>query len=602
MSSKYIALVGPPNSGKTTFFNKLTGKNAKVVNYPGSTVDICISKSTTNSNITFLDTPGLYSLKPKSDDEKISLNTLQNLDSLVDGSTSFPDLIISFVDMNQPSRHLLPTIQLIDQGYPVVVILNMFSSTSNVACKFNIDALKKKLGVPVFLLDSSKNSFKSIESFINKYSFSPYKPNTNQMDSFKSYYDRIETILTEISYVEKEDKRFDLDSLFLHPFMGPLFFILIMLLFFYSIFSLAAPFTDMIDFLFSSLTDFILTTFSENVVTNFLTDGLINAIASVVIFVPQIAFLFFGIGLMESSGYLARGAIIIDKPFSLFGLNGRCFVPLLSGFACAIPAMLATRNIQQEKIKLICCFIIPLMQCSARLPVYGLLLTILFPNSAFKSALALTLIYLLSLFLSAIIALVVGYYIKGKTNKQFNLELPEWRYPSFLNIWYNMIRQTFSFISNAGPVIFVLSIILWVLSFFPSPENSFIIMIGKFIEPVFLPMGLDWRVGVAILLSFAAREVFVSALVVLFSVSSQADSLLDTLKTATFSSTNELVFTYPSILSLIVFFMIALQCLSTVAIAKKETKSFKFAAIQFVSYTIFAYIASVGVFQFFKFL
>lgn len=600
MRSKYIALVGPPNSGKTTFFNKVTGQNAKVVNYPGSTVDICISKSIEDDSLVFLDTPGLYSLKPKSDDEKISLKTLQSLDSLVPGSGLNPDLIVSFVDMNQPSRHLLLTMQLIDKGYPVVVILNMFSKKNSSAHKFDLELLMKKISVPVFILDSSKKSFDSIQMHIQNYSFISYKPNLKIMDSFKVYYNRIESILGDASFVDAEDKKFDLDFLFLHPFMGPLFFLAIMFLFFYSIFALASPFTDLIDFLFSGLSNFIEVTFSNNVVTNFVTDGLINAIASVVIFVPQIAFLFFGIGLMESTGYLARGAIIIDKPLSLFGLNGRCFVPLLSGFACSIPAMLATRNIQQEKIKLICCFIIPLMQCSARLPVYGLLLTLLFPQSIFKSALALTGIYVLSLLLSAIIALIVGRYIKGKANSQFNLELPEWRFPNFLNIWYSMTRQTFSFISNAGPVIFLLSIILWTLSFFPSPENSFIIMIGKFIEPIFVPMGLDWRVGVAILLSFAAREVFVSALVLLFSVSTQESSLLNILKTATFSTTDQLVFTYPSIISLILFFMIALQCLSTVAISRKETNSLKFSIIQFIFYTLFAYIAAVVAFQLFN--
>jgi ferrous iron transport protein B len=601
MSINYIALVGPPNSGKTTFFNQITGKKSKVVNYPGSTVEICIAKSIFNENLIFLDTPGLYSLKPKSDDEKISVKTLENLNSLVGQSSKNPNLVISFVDVNQPSRHLLTTLQLIDKGFPVVVMLTMFSKSNKSKVKFNFEKLKSQLNVPVFKLDSSNSTFENIHHFFQDYSFTEYQLNSNITDSFKSYYSRIEVILNEISYTSVDDNRFDLDNVFLNPYLGPFFFILIMLLFFYSIFSLAAPFTNLIDFLFTQLNNSVPYIFSNTILAKFVSDGLINAIGSVVIFVPQIAFLFFGIGLMESSGYLARGAIIIDRPLSFIGLNGRCFVPLLSGFACAIPAMLSTRNIQQEKIKLICCFIIPLMQCSARLPVYGLLLTLLFPNSAFKSALALTLIYLISLILSAFVAIIVGRFIPGKTNKKFNLELPEWRYPNLLNIWYSMTRQTFSFIFNAGPIIFILSIILWIISFFPSPENSFIIMIGKFIEPVFLPMGLDWRVGVAILLSFAAREVFVSTLVVIFSISATSSNLLETLSFATFDGSNKLLFELPSIVSLIVFFMIALQCMSTLAISKKETNSIAFASIQFVFYTVFAYISSIIVFKTFNY-
>ena len=291
---------------------------------------------------------------------------------------------------------------------------------------------------------------------------------------------------------------------------------------------------------------------------------------------------------------MARAAILVDKPLSKIGLSGRAFVPLLSGFACAIPAMMAVRNIPGHRQRLLCLFIIPLMQCSARLPVYGLLFAMVFPDSPFKSAMGLLVIYIMSVLIASIVAKLAGKYFKlFKSESLFHLELPTWKWPIAKNTIYSVYSQTKSFVVGAGPIIFIISIVLWFLANFPSVDSSFAMMIGQVIEPLFKPMGLDWRVGVAILLSFAAREVFVSVLAVVFAVDSQVSGIVETLSQATFQGSELPIFTTSSIVGLILFFMIALQCGATVAIAKKEMRNWKLPMIQLGVYIALAYVLSV---------
>lgn len=595
---KTVVLIGPPNAGKTTFFNKLTGSHSKTVNYPGSTVDISIGHLKENPEIVIVDTPGLYSFKANSEDEEITLNSLMNLKHIVPEANFYPDLVISVVDVCQLSRHLLLTRQLIEKGYPVLVMLTMYDCAKKDGFILDLDALSKALDSPVYMADKFEAN-PVFKQEILKYCKNDYSPKQCLSLSTQHLYADNERIVSEV--LAKQSgflQKFDLDKLFLHPIWGGLLFFVIMGLLFYSIFFLAAPFMDAIDSFFGFFNSVLLSRLPDTWFRAFLTDGLVAGVASVLVFVPQIALLFFGIGILESTGYLARGAVIADKPLSFLGLNGRCFVPLLSGFACAIPALMATRNIQQTKIKRLCCFLIPLMQCSARLPVYGLLLALLFGDHFFKASLAMIAIYIGSLVIAFFVAVLLKKGLGLDDDSRFTIELPKWKIPNLSLISLQALSKTRSFIGGAGPIILLVSFVFWLLSAYPSEQNSYAMMIGQVIEPVFIPMGLDWRVGVALILSFVAREVFVSALVILFAAGADSGSISTTLSMATFQGSEQLIFTTPTIIGLIVFFMIALQCGATFAMARTEMKSTRLALIQLVVYIGSAYLLAVGIVQF----
>ena len=595
---KTIVLLGPPNTGKSTIFNQLTGKHAKTVNYPGSTVDISFGPCHYNADFTIVDTPGIISLTPRSEDEKIAVDILDNQIQSHFPEAKLPDLVLSIVDLNQISRHLLVTKQLIEKGYPVCVVLTMEDLCKKRHISIDIAQLQNELNCPVISVNAlKKGDITRVVSLAEANMDHSYCISTKELAPVSEAYTEIEAHLINSKYSVNLPKSFDWDQLFLHPIFGGLAFLGIMTLFFYAIFVCAAPFMGIVEQVFAFLSEQTTQHLPQHLGTRFLSEGIINGIAAILVFVPQIALLFFAIGILESTGYLARGAVLVDKPLSYIGLNGRCFVPLLSGYACAIPAMLATRTIKQRKVRLLCNFIIPLMQCSARLPVYGLLLTLLFGSTSFKGALVFTSIYAGSIVLAALMAAIANPLIPGKSSTQFNIELPQWRRPDFMQIITQVQRQTLAFVKGAGPMILIISMALWILSTFPTQDSSFAVMIGQWIEPIFKPMGLDWRVGVAILLSFAAREVFVSALVVMFSIGTQESSIVSVLQEATIYGTNTPLFTAPAIGGLLVFFMIAMQCASTLAVAKKELNSGLFAAIQLVVYIGLAYVLSVGTYQ-----
>jgi len=533
-----------------------------------------------------------------SDDERITLQTLNNVTFNQNIASRKPDLLVSVIDINQAARHLIHVLQLKQQGYNSIVVINYYEAEP-IGSLIDLNTLKEWLAIPVYCINahSSQDVQQLTEALVafnyNKKYVLPLLP----IEPPRGLYNKIENALRHARYTPTQTVRFDWDTLFLHPLLGPLLFLGVMAFFFYSIFAFSAPFMDVIEWGVGAVHAGVTAILPAHFLTTLLTEGIINGIGAVLVFVPQIACLFLGIGLMESTGYLARGAVIIDRPLALIGLNGRCFVPLLSGFACSIPALLATRHIQQEKVKKICCFIIPLMQCSARLPVYGLLLGLLFGQDALKSALALTGIYAGSLLLGALVAVCIAPFVKGSVNRQFNIELPAWRLPYLKPIWQQVVKQTHSFIAGAGPLILVIAILLWIIDTYPHPEASFAMKIGQFIEPLFLPMGVDWRVGVAILLSFAAREVFVSALAVMFRFSGSDTSLATVLTDASIASTNTPVFTVASMTALIIFFMVAMQCGATVAVVRKEMKSTMFSVVQLGVYIGLAYGMAVVTFQ-----
>jgi ferrous iron transport protein B len=401
------------------------------------------------------------------------------------------------------------------------------------------------------------------------------------------------------------DPSFKIDKTLLHRRWGLPIFAAIMFLLFSSIFWLAQPFMEATDGLFSWFADQLSKQLPAGEFNSFIVQGVVGSIGAVMVFVPQIFILFLGIGFLESTGYLARAATIIDKPFSRLGMSGRAFVPILSGFACAVPAIMACRNLATERERKIASFILPFMTCSARLPVYALLLSFLFTGShAWISGAVLALIYLLSLLMGAAAASILNRMLPVRESSFFMMELPLYRRPLFLTLMRATFDKTKAYVKKAGPMIFIFSIFIWLGTHFPknaSLEASYLGQVGRVMEPAVSPMGGDWRIGMGLISAFTARETFVSSLAVLMNVDdkeedSQQQSLLNKMKEAV-NSAGKPLFTVASITALILFFMLAMQCLSTFAIVLREIGSLKFALAQLVIFNLFAYVAAVGCFQ-----
>jgi ferrous iron transport protein B len=651
-----ITLVGPPNSGKTTLFNTLSGKNYKTANYPGSTVEYYTSRLLAKYNLSaeLLDSPGIVSLLPESIDEKISVDSLYSHPTL-----GIPDLIISTVDACQLSRHLLLPKQLISSGFNVIIVVTMNDILAKRGLKVSEDKLKNALECDVVVINGrskqgieklieaiSLNLMQTIEESNKIISPNFYAHNKNELvDTFNEIEKIVNTVYEPTISNEKIDLKsanhelkilnnnissngfspdeitLKIDNVLLHRFWGFLIFLFVMGVTFTSIFWLAQPLMNLVDALFAELNSLVINNFDQGWFTYLVSDGIISGTGSVLVFVPQILILFIILGLLEDSGYLARGAMLIDKPLSKIGLNGRSFVPMLSGYACAIPAMIAARTIPNRRERLFTIFIIPLMSCSARLPVFALLIAYLIPrDQAWMGGLILGGIYLFSMISSIVVAAIMNKFTKKIFNAEdtssFILELPTYRIPKLSSVITNTYNSSKQYILRAGPIILGFSLVLWFLTFFPNIdpkvesaglnshqtqnlerserlEHSYASDLGKIIEPIMIPLGMDWRIGVSLISAFAAREVFVSSLALTFKVTSETDeeqsTLLKSLRTAKIESTGEQLFTAATSLGLIVFFIFALQCLSTVAVSKKETGGWKIPILQIVIFTSLAY-------------
>ncbi|RME14820.1 MAG: ferrous iron transporter B [Bdellovibrio sp.] len=597
---KAVILVGPPNSGKTTLFNRLTHSHFEVVNYPGSTVDYSVGEV---QGLKVYDTPGVYSLEPTSPDEEVTLHVLE----------SFPEApIILVLDATQYLRQVHLLRQVLSKGRSVLLVLTMNDILLKHGIRLHKDHLEKQLGIPVFLFDGTKGE--GIEGIFE--ALQQAQPLALQVS--REEWDKKNKALWQQVCGEKWDewqlreKTDRWDQVLLHPFWGLVAFVLIMMVFFSSIFWLAQPFMDFVDLGFAFLAEKVSQWGGSSLWSLFLADGLIGGMGAVFVFVPQIFILFLGIGFLEDSGYLARAATIIDKPLSYLGLSGRSFVPLLSGFACAVPAILSSRSLKSRKERWIAVSIIPFMTCSARLPVYALLLSFLFMgDAAWKPGLALLGIYVFSIVLGGIAAFILNKLLKVSEESFFTMDLPLYRKPVLQVLLKTALLRTQAYIKKAGPMIFILSVLIWAASHFPyykdlstseQVQKSVAGQVGQVLEPIFEPMGGDWRVGVGLMSAFAAREVFVSSLAIMFNVTEDVEeegvrnSLLAKMKQAK-NLQGEPVFTLSSVLGLILFFMIALQCVSTSTVVAKEMNSLKFALYQVISMNIIAYILTVALVQ-----
>ncbi len=622
---KWVALVGAPNSGKTTLYNWLTNSKFKTVNYPGATVEYSVGKLAARygdekESFSVMDTPGTYSLFPKSLDEEVTLKAIYEHPQF----ECSPHIIL-VVDGTQMARHLLVAQQMKEAGFHFVIALTMADLLRKENVQLDLSILENQFSCKVIAIDGVLGS--GVNELVTLLRQAPVYTSSQQVKAIGSWSEivmaekiqMIESCIKKVlsskdavSSEKKISKIYELtakiDRLLLHPLIGILLFVLIMWGLFSTIYWGASPLMDLVDQGFSALNNLISAQIS-GLLGDFLANGVVSSFSAVLIFVPQIFILFFGIGLLESSGYLARAATLIDRPFSKLGLSGRSFVPVLSDFACAVPAIMATRNIASKRDRWITNFIIPLMSCSARLPVYALLLGFLFYDQpAWKAGFGLALLYIGSLIVGTLAAAIVNKILQKNDVSLFMMELPMYRRPQWKILIKQSLTRTQNYVKRAGPVIFVFAVLIWAGTTFPNYQadnheklqSSYLGQAGQAIEPLFRPMGVDWRVGVGLISAFAAREVFVSSLAVMFNVDGEEDAqregLIKTMSEATFS-TGEKIFTVASVVGLLLFFMIALQCMSTVAIQIKENSTWHLAILQLVVFNVGAYAIAVAVVQ-----
>ena len=636
-NNKKIFLIGPPNCGKTTLFNWITGFKNKTLNYPGSTALVSAGKLLEKYNLPLqvIDTPGVYSLFPKSEDEEITVKSL---------FTACDPFVILVLDASKLEVQLPLFFQLKESGCSLAIALTMGDLLPQK--HFHRALLEKSLGTSVTAIKGLTGEgvvelIEKIQKELDPNSkaaqqgkkWGPSQGNLslkkdprsihqikewdqNQMDEcLKKSKKLIQNSLFKSKKKDCTNKKKlfysdRLDKLFLHPKKGLFLFAFIMFALFYSIFWLSAPFMSAVDNLFTFFIDKTSQSLSSYpYLSAFLSKGLIASLGAVLVFAPQIFILFIGISLLEDTGYLARAVALMDGPFSKIGLSGRAFLPFLSGHACAIPATMAVRSLSSKREKWMSFFAIPFMTCSARLPVYALLLSFLFyGQSAWKPGLALSLIYVISFFLGVLAVLILNLFLKKEEKELFLLDLPVYRRPVFKKVLRYAARQSQNYLFKAGPAIFIAAFAIWLLSHLPlQPDlpleeqikQSYAGQIGQMIEPLFQNMGVDWRVGLALIAAFTAREVFVSVLVLVFSLteaSGTTESLLSAMKMASHSD-GAPIFTTASVLALVVFFMFSLQCLSTTAIVYKESGSFKLALSQLITLNILAYVMATAVYQ-----
>ncbi|HEY4651745.1 MAG TPA: ferrous iron transport protein B [Pontibacter sp.] len=691
-----VALVGNPNSGKTSLFNQLTGLNQKVGNFPGVTVDKKTGTChlTTTQKVQIIDLPGTYSLYPKSLDERVIIDLLYD-----HTAAHYPDLVIVTADASNLKRNLLLFTQLADLKIPAILALNMVDVAEQEGVQIDVPALQRGLGVPVIPMNARKgigvaalkivmsqqleptrmqyyavpqalkpvtesikmrfglsrdylalhyaHQYKSLKflsaddvSFIDELlSVHEFKSNVLQAEETIARYTYINELLLDVVKVErvKKDEKFSnrLDQILTHKIYGYLIFLGILFMVFQAIFTWASYPMDLIDQGFASLNGLIQDNFSGPLV-NLLTEGVIAGLGGVLVFIPQIAILFAFIAILEETGYMARVTFMMDKIMRKFGLNGKSVVPLISGVACAVPAVMSARTIENWKDRMITIFVTPLMSCSARIPVYTVLIALVVPETYYLGFLNLQGLVLMALyligFLAAIFsALLLKVLLKARERSYFIMEFPVYKMPRWKNVGITIIEKVKAFVFEAGKVIVAISIILWVLASY-GPGNSFeqaeqkaIVeakeqnlsetelqnlisshqlessyagVIGRTIEPVIAPLGYNWKIGIALLTSFAAREVFVGTMSTIYSIGEEEN--VSTIKSKLMMEKDKdgnPYFTPARSFSLMIFYLFAMQCVSTLAVVRRETKSWMWPLAQLLYMSGLAFITAFITYQ-----
>lgn len=726
-----VAVLGNPNTGKSTLFNGLTGVRQQTGNFPGVTVEKHTGITRVgNQTFELIDLPGTYSLAPRSLDEMLTVNVLLGKPP----AERTPDLILCVVDANNLERNLFLVSQILELHDPTVVAVNMTDVAARNGIEIDLDQLAELLGVPVVAVQAKRRvGFDNLKSAMVKAlnqaptrRHDPFSGELNQRiariqsvspaatgpgrfatlrmlfdtdglmtDQLRSEFDKnvIEAVQSEQQQMQSEGNsiaesesqaRYDwikchlnrivrqakpkreitntdrIDAWITHPFWGILVALLVMVLLFQLVFWAAEPASSLIDWFNGMLASIVNWIIPEGTLHSLLIDGLINGVGSVLIFLPQILLLFFILAVLEDTGYLARAAFLMDKFLSRIGLSGITLFPLLSSFACAIPGIMATRVIKDPRERLITILIAPLMSCSARLPVYVLLIAAFVPDNRYLGGvlglrgLTMFAMYMVGIVVAVAVAWVLRQTILKTGTTSFVLELPSYKTPSLRNIWQRMFDGGWAFVRDAGTMIVVVTIIVWAAAYFPrnnvatlppqlqadlqlveaksrelasmpdgEPEavramtqeislaqnrldayqlaNSFLGRAGRLIEPAVRPLGWDWRIGSAAIASFPAREVIVSTMGVIFGLGAdtdeESDSLRKTLKTATWEGSDKPLFTLPVALSIMVFFALCAQCVSTLAVIRRETNSIRWPVFTFAYMTLLAYVAALLTFQ-----
>lgn len=611
-----IALIGNPNSGKTTLFNVLTGANERVGNYSGVTVDVKSGTMFTphGKKLRVLDLPGCYSLRAPSLDEKVTVDVLTGTHATV----GRPELVVCVVDASALERHLQLALQVMELKIPTVLVLNMVDVAEAAGVRLDPAILSEELGVPVVPMQASagKGVVELKQALRFPFPMASEAKWMNANDSPDAARRELIGRICELGARRSDEHTLTLtdriDHWLLHPLWGWVAFLSTMFAVFWSIFSFAEIPMGWIEGGQAGLADWVGTHMAEGDLRSLLVDGIINGVGGVLVFLPQIVLLFLFIGLLESSGYMARAAFLMDGVMAKAGLSGKAFLPLFSSYACAIPGVLATRTIDSAKERLVAIFVAPWMSCSARLPVYFLIVPLLLheDEGSWKQAAVLFGIYAAGTVAAFIVARVLRGRLGPDHGSHFMLELPPYHLPQWKYILRHVVARAWSFVAQAGTIILGLSILLWALSTYPKSKgddadklsHSAVGRISAMIEPVVEPLGFDGRTGTAILTSFAAREVFNSSMAVLFRVEEgendeQTRKLLrDRLDSAQRADGRPL-FTPLSLVSLLVFYIYALQCLPTSAVVAREAGSWKWALGQFLFMSGFAYVAALLVYQ-----
>ncbi len=648
-----VALIGNPNCGKSTLFNVLTGLNQSTANFPGATVDKKTgfakiqNASGKNISVEFLDLPGSYSLNAKSLDEKIAVELLQDKNH-----PDHPDVTIFVADASNLKRSLFLATQIIDLKIPMVIALNMMDVVKKRGMEINSELLSEKLGVKIIPIsareekgiDFLKNEIIS-EIKISAKEILPKESIADKNDAQQTI-ERYRLIMEIISGCLKLKTKEDsdvfssrTDKILTHKIWGYAIFLFILFLIFESVFVIAAYPMQWIETLFIFFSQVSAAYLPEGKFSDLLVNGVLAGLSGIAVFVPQIALLFFFIAILEDTGYMARVSFIMDRVMRKFGLNGRSVIPLLSGVACAIPAIMSTRTISNWKERLITIMVVPLMSCSARLPVYTLLISLVIPSEREfgffnMQGVVLMLLYLLGFIAAIACAFAMKYLIKSKERSFFIMELPPYRSPRWKNVGLMIIDRVKVFLFEAGKVIIAVSIVLWFLAshapgnrfeqiekkYAASPptslleergsrgeaseklEASYAGILGKIIEPAIKPLGFDWKIGIALVTSFAAREVFVGTMATIYSVGNEdnTQSIREKMFAEKNPHTGEKVYSLAVGISLMLFYAFAMQCMSTLAVVYRETKSIKWPVIQFIYMGVLAYLASFIAYNLFK--